>query len=184
MTQENEDTQKKQEAGVQEHTLVIFKPDCIVKSLTGNIISRLSEAHLRIIGAKVVKVSRELAEAHYAHLVEKPFFNDIYDYFSGKEYGPDYERVIAFVYKGVDACGRVRRIVGATNPNEADPTTIRGAYGRCTKKGVIENVIHCSDSLESAEKEIKMWFSPDEIVEEIYPVKVAAVNAAERRVWA
>ena len=168
---------------VVDHTLVIFKPDCIVKSLTGNIISRLSEAHLRIIGAKVIKVSRELAEKHYAHLVEKPFFNDLYDYFSGKDYGPDYERVIAFVYKGVDACGRVRRIVGATDPNEADPTTIRGAYGRRNKKGVIENVIHCSDSLASAENEIKNWFTPEEIVESIYPVKTAVVHGVERLVW-
>ena len=175
---------KEPEEGVREHTLVIFKPDCIIKSLTGNIISRLSEAHLRIIGAKVVKVSRELAETHYAHLVDKPFFNDLYDYFSGKDYGPDYERVIAFVYKGVDACGRVRRIVGKTDPNEADPTTIRGAYGRRNKKGVIENVIHCSDSLASAENEIKNWFSPEEIVESIYPVKTAVVNGVERLVWA
>jgi len=153
-----------------QYTLVILKPDAIVKSLTGNIISRLSEARLRIVGSKIVKVSRELAEAHYAHLVEKPFFNDLYEYFSGKVYGPEYERVLAFVMQGKDAIGIVRRIAGSTNPLEADLTTIRGAYGRITKKDVIENVIHCSDSEESAEKEIKMWFQPDEIVEEIFPV--------------
>jgi len=168
----------------QEYTLVIFKPDCIVKSLTGNIISRLSEAHLRIIAAKVVKVSRELAEIHYAHLRDKPFFNDLYEYFSGKIYGPDYERVIVFVYTGEDACGRVRRIVGETDPDKADPTTIRGAYGRRNAKGVMENVIHSSDSPESAEKEIKNWFSPDEIVEPMYPVKTLAIHEVERRAWA
>jgi len=167
----------------QEYTLVILKPDCIVKSLTGNILTRLSEAHLRIIGCKVVKVSRELAERHYAHLIDKPFFNDLYEYFSGKIYGPDYERVIAFVYKGEDACGRVRRIAGATNPFEADPTTIRGAYGRINQKGVMENVMHSSDSPESAEQEIKNWFLPDEIVEDIYPVRMAAENSVERRLW-
>ncbi len=155
-----------------QYTLVIIKPDALVKSLTGNILTRLSEARLRIIGAKVVKVSRELAEKHYAHLVDKPFFNDLYEYFSGKIYGPEYERVLAFVYEGEDAIERVRKIAGATNPLDADPTTIRGAYGRINKKGIMENLIHCSDSEESAEKEIKLWFKPDEIIEPIYPTKV------------
>ncbi|HPH03917.1 MAG TPA: nucleoside-diphosphate kinase [Spirochaetota bacterium] len=167
-----------------EYTLVILKPDCIVKSLTGNIISRLSEARLRIVGSKVVKVSRELAEKHYAHLKEKPFFNDLFDYFSGKIYGEDYERVLVFVYEGEDAIGRVRRIAGATNPFEADPTTIRGAYGRINQKGVMENVIHSSDSPESAEKEIKNWFKPDEIVEDIYATKKVKLDGCEARVWA
>ncbi|MCS7151696.1 MAG: hypothetical protein NZ928_04880, partial [Endomicrobia bacterium] len=86
-----------------QYTLVIIKPDALVKSLTGNILTRLSEARLRIIGAKVVKVTRELAEIHYAHLKDKPFFEDLYRYFSGQEYGPDYERVLAFVYEGEEA---------------------------------------------------------------------------------
>lgn len=155
-----------------QYTLVIIKPDALVKSLTGNILTRLSEARLRIIGAKVVKVTRELAEKHYSHLKDKPFFDDLYEYFSGKTYGPEYERVLAFVYEGEDAINRVRKIAGATNPLEADPTTIRGAYGRVNKKGIMENVIHCSDSEESAEKEIKLWFRPDEIIENIYPTKI------------
>ncbi len=155
-----------------QYTLVIIKPDALVKSLTGNILTRLSEAKLRIIGAKVVKVTRELAEKHYAHLKDKPFFEDLYEYFSGKIYGPEYERILVLVYEGEDAIERVRKIAGATNPLEADPTTIRGAYGRINKKGIMENVIHCSDSEEAAEKEIKLWFKPDEIVEPIYPTKV------------
>lgn len=155
-----------------QYTLVIIKPDALVKSLTGNILTRLSEARLRIIGAKVVKVTRELAEKHYSHLKDKPFFDDLYEYFSGKTYGPEYERVLAFVYEGEDAINRVRKIAGATNPLEADPITIRGAYGRVNKKGIMENVIHCSDSEESAEKEIKLWFRPDEIIENIYPTKI------------
>ncbi len=159
-----------------QYTLVIIKPDALVKSLTGNILTRLSEAKLRIIAAKVVKVSRELAEKHYSHLLDKPFFNDLYDYFSGKTYGPEYERILAFVYEGEDAILRVRKIAGATNPLEADPTTIRGAYGRINKKGIMENVIHCSDCEESAEKEIKLWFKPNEIVEPIYPTKVVYKN--------
>jgi len=146
-----------------ERTLVVFKPDALVKSLTGNIISRLSEARLRVIGAKVVRVSRELAEKHYSHLVDKPFFEDLYQYFSGKAYGPEYERVLVFVYEGENAINLVRNIAGSTNPLEADLKTIRGAYGRINKKDVMENVVHCSDSVESAEKEIELWFDADEI---------------------
>jgi nucleoside-diphosphate kinase len=167
-----------------QYTLVILKPDALVKSLTGNILTRLSEARLRIVGAKVVKVSRELAEKHYAHLVNKPFFNDLYEYFSGKSYGPEYERVLAFVYEGDDAINRVRKIAGATNPLDADPMSIRGAYGRINKKGIMENVIHCSDSEQSAEKEIKMWFSPNEIIEEIFPTKIVKKTDFEIKEWA
>jgi nucleoside-diphosphate kinase len=164
-------------------TLIILKPDALVKSLTGNILTRLSEARLRIVAAKIVKVSRELAEKHYAHLRDKPFFNDLYEYFSGKTYGPDYERVLVMIYEGLDAIGKVRKIAGATNPLEADPITIRGAYGRINKKGIMENVIHCSDSEDSAEKEIKMWFKPDDLSEEIYPTRIEKVAQYNLRVW-
>jgi nucleoside-diphosphate kinase len=166
-----------------QYTLVILKPDALVKSLTGNILTRLSEARLRIIGAKVVKVSRELAERHYEHLKDEPFFNDLYEYFSGKAYSPEYERVLAFVYEGEDAISRVRKIAGATNPLEADPISIRGAYGRINKKGIMENVIHCSDSEESAKKEIYLWFDPDEIIHEIYPTKKVIKNSCEVIEW-
>jgi nucleoside-diphosphate kinase len=167
-----------------QYTLIILKPDALVKSLTGDILSRLSEARLRIIAAKIVRVSREIAEKHYAHLKDKPFFNDLYDYFSGKTYGSDYERVLVMVYEGEDAIVKVRKIAGATNPLEADPMTIRGAYGRINKKGIMENVIHCSDSDESAENEIKMWFKPDDIIENIYPTRVEVIKEYKERVWA
>jgi len=167
-----------------QYTLVILKPDALVKSLTGNILSRLSEARLRIIGAKVVRVSRELAERHYKHLKDEPFFDDLYEYFSGKAYGRKYQRVLALVYEGEDAISRVRKIAGATNPLEADPTTIRGAYGRINKKGIMENVIHCSDSEESAKEEIYLWFDPDEIIQNIYPTKKVVRNKCEVREWA
>lgn len=153
----------------EQYTLVIFKPDSLIKAITGNIISRLSEARLRIIGAKVVQVDKELAGKHYSHLIDKPFFEDLYNYFSGKVYGHDYERVLVFVYTGHDAIRLVRQIAGATNPLDADPTTIRGAYGRITKNGIMENVIHCSDSEEAAEREIKLWFEKHEIIGDIYP---------------
>ena len=151
--------------------LVIIKPDGLLKSLTGNIISKLSESELQIIGAKIISVPRELAEKHYAELkVNKPnIFEAIIDYIMGKHHTP---RVLAMVYHGDSAIEKIRKIVGATNPEEADPITIRGKYGRINQKtGVMENCIHASDSEEAAEKEIKLWFKPHEIVNNLYPIK-------------
>ncbi len=167
-----------------EHTLVIVKPDGLKKSLTGNILTKLAEARFMIIGAKVLHVSRELAEQHYQHLKDKPFFKDLIDYIQGKPYGPDFERVMALVYKGPNAINKVRQIAGATNPEEADSVSIRGAFGRITTKGVFENVIHASSDAKDAEREIKLWFRPEEIVTDIYPTKKVRVEAHETVVWA
>jgi nucleoside-diphosphate kinase len=165
-----------------ENTLVIIKPDGLVKSLTGNILTRLSEAKLIIVGAKVVAVSKELAEAHYSHLREKPFFGELIDYLMGKVHNT--HRVLALVYEGENAIQKIRDVVGTTNPEEANPVTIRGAYGRITRSGVFENVVHASDSLQSAETEIKLWFQPDEVVADIYPVKETVRKEIKIRVWA
>jgi nucleoside-diphosphate kinase len=154
-----------------EHTLILIKPDGLKKSLTGNILTKLAETKLSIIAAKVVQVSKELAETHYHHLKDKPFFPDLAKYFRGEIYGEDYRRVLAMVYRGENAIKKVRDIAGATNPEEADSTTIRGAYGRITTKGVFENVIHASSSVEDAEREIKLWFKPEELIYPIYPSK-------------
>lgn len=167
-----------------ENTLVIVKPDGLKKSLTGNILTKLAEARFMIIGAKVLRVSRPLAEQHYQHLKDKPFFNDLIDYIQGKPYGPDFERVMALVYKGPNAIKRVREIAGATNPEEADSVSIRGAFGRITTKGVFENVIHASSDAKDSEREIKLWFKPDEVVGDIYPVKKVRAEAHEETVWA
>ncbi len=167
-----------------ENTLVIVKPDGLKKSLTGNILTKLAEARFMIIGAKVLRVSRPLAEQHYQHLKDKPFFKDLIDYIQGKPYGPDFERVMALVYKGPNAIKRIREIAGATNPEEADSVSIRGAFGRITTKGVFENVIHASSDAKDAEREIKLWFKPDEVVADIYPVKKVRVEAREETVWA
>lgn len=149
-------------------TLVLIKPDGLKKSLTGNILTKLSEARLEIVGAKVLCVSRELAEKHYEHLKGKPFFDELIRYIQGKLHGPKYERVLALVYQGEEAINRVRQIAGATNPEEADPISIRGAYGRITTKGIYENVIHASSDPQDAEREITLWFSPEEIVDIVY----------------
>lgn len=165
----------------QEATLVIVKPDGLKKSLTGNILTRLSEAKLKIIGAKVVKVSKDLANTHYQHLKEQPFFQELIKYISGKLH--DENRVMALVYWGDGAIGKVRRIAGATNPEEADPISIRGAYGRILTNGLYENVIHASSAPAEAEREIKLWFNPEEIVHELYPAKEETNSERTRRVW-
>lgn len=154
-----------------EQTLVIIKPDGLQKSLTGNVLTKLAEAELNIVGAKVVKVNDELAKTHYAHLKDKPFFNELRKYIKGEIYGKNYMRVMALVYKGNNAITQVRAIAGATNPEEAKPTSIRGKYGRITTEGVFENVIHASANLQEAEREIKLWFKPHEIVDDLFPVK-------------
>jgi len=165
-----------------EQTLILIKPDGLIKSLTGNVISRLSEAKLKIVGAKVVRVSRELAEKHYEHLKDKPFFEELIEYIMGdvhKTY-----RVLALVYQGEEAIVKIRDIVGDTDPEKANPVSIRGAYGRVTRAGVFENVVHASSSPEDAEKEIKLWFMPDEVVEGLYPAKEVAFKEVKRLVWA
>ncbi len=163
---ENSDKNSKNEKNnKEERVLILIKPDGLIKSLTGNIISKLSETNLRIVGAKIVNVSRELAEKHYWHLKEKnpKIFQETVKYIMGEFHTP---RVFAMVYKGEKAVQKIRQIVGKTNPEEAHPTTIRGKYGRINSKtGVFENVIHASDSIENAEKEISLWFKEEEIVD-------------------
>jgi nucleoside-diphosphate kinase len=164
-----------------EATLVIIKPDGLKKSLTGNILSRLSETKLRIIGARVVKVDEDLARKHYAHLKDKPFFPELVKYITGQLHGEN--RVMALVYWGREAIGKVRQIAGATNPEEADPVSVRGAYGRILTSGLYENVIHASSSPDEAEREIKLWFEPDEIVYELYPAEEKGVGGIKKRLW-
>jgi nucleoside-diphosphate kinase len=163
-------------------TLVLIKPDGLKKSLTGNILTRLSETKLEIVAAKIVRVSRELAEEHYKHLKDKPFFEEVIKYIQGELHGR--RKVMALIYWGEDAINKCRQLAGATNPEEADPTTIRGAYGRITTSGVYENVIHVSANEKEAEREIKLWFQPDEIIVELYPTKEIIEKEKKVRVWA
>ena len=146
-----------------EQTLVLIKPDGLVKSLTGNIITTLSETGLKIVGAKIAQVTRELAEEHYQHLREEKFFDELIRYIMGEYHT---KRVLALVYHGENAIKKVRKIVGVTNPEKAEPTTIRGKYGKINSiSNCFETVVHASDSKKSAEREIKLWFSPEELIE-------------------
>ena len=163
-------------------TLVIIKPDGLRKSLTGNILTRLSETKLKIIGSKVVEVDENLAKKHYEHLKEKPFFTELIKYITGEIHGEN--RVMAMIYWGEDAINKIRNICGDTNPEAADPVSIRGAYGRILTTGVFENVIHASSSPEEAEREIKLWFKPNEIVFDLYPTKEVELNNFKNKEWA
>lgn len=172
--------------------LVLIKPDGLAKSLTGNIISVLSETKLRIIAAKIVKVSKELAEAHYSELKQNQIkkhgekkgteiFENTMKYVRG-EYHTD--RVFAMIYEGENAIEKIRAMAGSTNPEEADFTTIRGKYGRINSRtNVFENVVHVSDSDASAKREIELWFEPEELTSVIYPTKKESVKM-DKIVWA
>jgi len=164
-----------------EATLVIIKPDGLKKSLTGNILSRLSETKLKIIGAKVTGVSDELARKHYYHLKDTPFYPELIKYITGQKHGEN--RVMALIYWGRDAIKKVRQIAGATNPEEADPVSVRGAYGRILTNGLYENVIHASSSPEEAEREIKLWFQPEEIAYNLYETQDAVCKDAFKKSW-
>ena len=159
--------------GKRQRTLILIKPDGLKKSLTGNIITALSETKLKIIASKIVKVDKEFAKKHYCELIDglkikfgeergKIIFKNVLNYLQGKFHT---DRVMALVYNGEDAIKKVRKIAGETDPEKAHPVSIRGKYGRIhSKTRVFENVIHCSDSEKSAKREINLWFEPKEIV--------------------
>ena len=163
-----------------QQTLVLIKPDGLVKSLTGNILTALSETKLVIVGAKIVQIDRELAEKHYYKLKEakgEEVYEGTLKYMMGHYHT---NRVLALIYEGEDAIEKVRVVAGATNPEKADFTTIRGRYGRIVSStGVFENVVHASETLEDAEREIKLWFEPHEIANVIYLTKKKKVEKEE-----
>lgn len=136
-----------------ERTLLIMKPDCVARALCGRILSRLEEKGLRVVAMKMMKVTRELAEKHYAEHVAKPFFGELLEYITS---GP----VVPLVVEGRNAVAVCRKLIGKTDGSEAEPGTIRGDFGN--SKGF--NLLHGSDSADSAAREIAIWFSPEEIV--------------------
>ncbi len=164
-----------------QQTLVLIKPDGLKKSLTGNILTRLSETKLEIAAAKIIRVSRKMAEEHYKHLKSEPFFEELIKYIQGELH--QRKKVMAMVYWGPGAINKVRELAGETNPEKANPISIRGQYGRITTKGIYENVIHASTNEEDAEREIKLWFEPDEVIVDLYPTKKAAFEQKDKRVW-
>ena len=149
-----------------EKTLILIKPDGMERRLTGLAIDRLERSEFELIGAKVVSVTDELARTHYALLKNEPYFENAVKFIHGDYHHVSNRRVLAMVYKGEDAIKGVRTLVGATNPEQAAPGTIRNAFGRINSKvGCFENVVHASGNAAEAEREIKIWFKPGELVE-------------------
>jgi nucleoside-diphosphate kinase len=137
-----------------ERTLVLVKPDAIQRGLTGEIIARFERRGLKLIGAKFIQVSQEFAETHYAVHKGKPFYAGLVRYIISSP-------LMAMVWEGPGAVAAVRQTVGATNPVEAAPGTLRHDYALITSR----NLTHASDSPENAELEIALWFKPDELFE-------------------
>lgn len=148
-----------------EKSLILIKPDGLKRKLTGLAMDRLEQNGFELIGAKVVSVTEELAKKHYDGLKDKPFFPNLIRYIRGEFHDIKNSKILALVYRGEDAIAGIRKVVGATNPEEAAPGTIRGSFGRISTAGQFENVVHASGNKEDAEKEVKLWFRPEELVE-------------------
>ena len=136
-----------------EKTLVLVKPDGVQRSLIGEVISRLERRGLRLAGAKFMQVSTELAETHYAIHQGKPFYNGLIQYITSAP-------VMAMVWEGPNAVAAVRQTMGSTRPTEAAPGTLRHDFAL----EVGRNLTHASDSPENGEKEVNLWFTPDEVI--------------------
>lgn len=137
-----------------ERTLVLVKPDGVQRGLIGEVISRLERRGLKLVGAKFMQVSQELAETHYAIHKGKPFYEGLIRYITSSP-------VMAMVWQGPGAVAAVRQTMGATRPLEALPGTIRHDFAL----QVGRNLTHASDSPENGEKEVALWFKPDELVD-------------------
>jgi len=138
---------------VAERTLVLIKPDAMQRKLAGEILARFESRGLEVAGAKLVQVDRALAEHHYAEHAEKPFFGELVEFITSAP-------TLALVLEGESAISVVRTTMGATNPVNAAPGTIRGDLALAMP----DNLVHGSDSPESAEREIALWFSANELV--------------------
>ncbi|MGE5703476.1 MAG: nucleoside-diphosphate kinase [Clostridia bacterium] len=136
-----------------EKTFIMIKPDGVQRNLIGEIVARFEKKGFTLVGAKLMQVSRDLAEQHYAEHKERPFFGELVDFITS---GP----VFAMVWQGNNVITTARNMMGKTNPVDAAPGTIRGDFA----VSVGMNIIHGSDSPESAAREIDLWFAKDSIV--------------------
>ena len=135
-----------------ERTFIMIKPDGVQRGLVGEIISRFETKGFNLVGMKFMAVSRELAEKHYAVHKERPFFGSLVDFITSSP-------VVAMVWEGEGVVGSARTLIGATNPISSAPGTIRGDYGVTIGR----NIIHGSDAIETAQTEIALWFSDEEL---------------------
>ncbi len=137
-----------------EKTFVIVKPDGVQRGLIGEVIARLERRGLKLVGAKFMQVRLELAETHYGIHKEKPFYGSLIEYITSAP-------VMAMVWQGNNAVSAVRQTMGATNPTEAAPGSVRHDFGL----DIGRNITHASDSPENGKKETALWFKPEELVE-------------------
>ncbi len=137
-----------------ERTFIAIKPDGVQRQLIGEIICRFETKGFTLVGLKFMKVSRELAEQHYDVHREKPFFSGLVEFITS---GP----VTAMVWEGDGVVAAARKMIGATNPLSAEPGTIRGDFG----VNIGRNLIHGSDAVETAQREIGLWFKEEELVD-------------------
>ena len=136
-----------------ERTLILIKPDATERALAGEILARIERRGFTVVAGKLLRVDRELGSEHYAEHSEKPFFGELVKFIVS---APTW----ALVVEGEGAIATMRKTIGATDPAQADPGTIRGDYAT----SMPNNLIHGSDSPESAQREISLWFSQDELV--------------------
>ena len=136
-----------------ERTLVLVKPDGVQRQLVGRVITRFEERGLKLVGLKLLQTSRELAETHYAAHRERPFFTGLVDFITSAP-------LVAAALEGPNAIAIVRAMNGATRPHEAEPGSIRGDFAVETA----QNLVHASDSPESAAAELALWFKPEELL--------------------
>jgi nucleoside-diphosphate kinase len=136
-----------------ERTLILIKPDAVERRLAGEILQRIEVRGFVVRGGKLLRVGTDLAERHYAEHREKPFFGELVEFITS---APTW----ALVVEGEGAIATMRRTIGATNPADAEPGTIRGDLAM----SMPDNLVHGSDAPESAEREIALWFSDDELV--------------------
>lgn len=135
-----------------ERTFIMIKPDGVQRNLVGEIVKRFEQKGFTLAGLKLMQVSRELAEKHYDVHKERPFFNGLVEFIVSSP-------VVAMVWQGEGVVASARKLIGATDPLAAEPGTIRGDFGI----DIGRNIIHGSDAIETAQREITLWFGDDEI---------------------
>ncbi|HLC38188.1 MAG TPA: nucleoside-diphosphate kinase [Candidatus Norongarragalinales archaeon] len=137
-----------------EKTFVMFKPDCMKKKILGKVMQRLDDAGLSLVALKMVRMDDEMLDTHYAHHKDKPFFEGFKSFMKSAP-------VVMSVWEGENAVAKVRELCGPTDSAKAAKGSVRGDFG----KDIQENIIHASDSVETAEKEVKRFFRETELVE-------------------
>jgi len=136
-----------------ERTFIMIKPDAVQRNLVGEVIRRFETKGFKLVGLKFLSVSKELAEKHYGVHKERPFFGGLVQFITSSP-------VVAMVWEGDGVVASARNLIGATNPLTSPPGTIRGDFG----VSVGRNLIHGSDAIETAQYEIALWFTPEELV--------------------